>query len=579
MIRLLPLLLLLFLTAAERPSTQIDVSVVQPGTTGIVYNVANAPAWAPSVNYTHVGHFGDRVLAGPALTPGATPSYTDEQPLYLLELTQAGTSAASQPNINACPSTVSDGTAVWNCLTKVNYVTLASAMVDDPVEWQPNTGYYHHQFVRKDKIVWWPQNDNHYTTFDPAPHQCVSGTTGPDINVIGSNSEHPDGDPTLGCFWIKAGDIPYSSSHANAWPHGLFSDNAHLVMPASGMQSRRFRLWHGGAGRPEYGPAATAYHATTDGVMCPDGVTSWWETAGQGCSPKQQFSWIIEAAPGEGICESPGPLVYDNTRGVAIFADGSEAFHAGDFMISLSCLQFKNVNTNLAAVSAFEGTGPNSGNTFLDRSIVDSSGASSFTSNGGAIALNSLIINRSNLPAPSAVLNKYITALINTTIVMTGSGPDRTYYLQECDNSFTTAAVITGNILVGGAHSIGQYGIVGDPANWCSPIPWPSTLTKNNVTDLLTSTDAATPTHPLDSLTGVGPVTAAPLGGTSNLYGQSAASLFVDPARDFRLKADSPAKGVGVAGNAPFEGLRPTSNTLDFFAVTRAPSYSAGAVQ
>src|SRR5882762_2899883 len=116
---------------------------------------------------------------------------------------------------------------------------------------------------------------------------------------------------------------------------------------------------------------------------------------------------------------------------------------------------------------------------------------------------------------------------------MTGSGPDRTAYLRQCDNSFSAASIITGNIIVGAVHAIGQEGIVGDPANWCSPIPWPSDQTKNNVTDLLASTDAATPTHPLDSVFQQGPITAAPLGGTGNLYGQSAASLFVDPVNDF----------------------------------------------
>ena len=161
---------------------------------------------------------------------------------------------------------------------------------------------------------------------------------------------------------------------------------------------------------------------------------------------------------------------------------------------------------------------------------------------------------------------------------MTGSGPDRTAYLRQCDNSFSAASIITGNVIVGAVHSIGQEGIVGDPANWCSPIPWPSTGTKNNVTDLSASTDATTPTHPIDSVFNQGPITAAPLGGANNLYGQSAASLFVDPTNDFRLKANSPAKGAGVSGNAPFDG-RPTNNTVDFFGNPRAPSYSAGAVQ
>jgi hypothetical protein len=236
---------------------------------------------------------------------------------------------------------MNDGTAVWNCLTKVDYVTLSSVLVDDPVAWQPNTGYYHHQFVRKDKIAWWPQNDNHYTTFDPAPHQCVSGATGPDINITASNSEHPDGT----CFWLNPGTIPYSSSHANAWPHGLYINNASMRLSTAALQSHRFRLWDGGIQRlnsyeagknGEAAPMNTSYHASGEGIQCPDGVTIW-----PACNPPQQLPLSIEPAPGEGICENPGPLAYDRTRGVALFADGSETFHAGDSLISLPCLQIQ----------------------------------------------------------------------------------------------------------------------------------------------------------------------------------------------------------------------------------------------
>jgi hypothetical protein len=159
---------------------------------------------------------------------------------------------------------------------------------------------------------------------------------------------------------------------------------------------------------------------------------------------------------------------------------------------------------------------------------------------------------------------------------MTGSGADRTYYVQQCNNSFSTEATIIDSIFVGAVHSISQNGIIGDPGNWCSPTHWQSTFIKNNVTDISASTDSTTPTYPLDSLFNQGPMTTAPFGGTNNVYGQSAASLFVDPANDFRLKAGSPAKGVGI----PFAIIsRSTDNTVDFFGATRAKSYSAGAVQ
>jgi hypothetical protein len=112
----------------------------------INYQIANAPAWQAGHSYTHTGHFGDRVVAGPALTPGASPSYTSGQALYLLELTTAGTSNAStsnQPTISSCPSTgITDGTggtaAVWQCLTQLDYISINDAMWDDPVSWAAN---------------------------------------------------------------------------------------------------------------------------------------------------------------------------------------------------------------------------------------------------------------------------------------------------------------------------------------------------------------------------------------------------------------------------------------------------------
>jgi hypothetical protein len=584
-------LALLLLIAATSPTVEFDVQIGQPPT--IVYNIANAPAWQPATNYVHVGHFGDRVLAGPALSSGASPTYTDGLPLYLLELTKSGSSGTSQPAIATCPSTdIADGTNIWRCLAKVAYPTITSAFIDDAAEWKPHTAdcdgtlkdgcYYPRQIVRANGQSWFNQQDNNYAAFVPPINQCSSATSG--SGPSGTTSPQWEGT----CQWIRLGSIPYSASHDNAWPHQLWPRGSWPVQIAASMQRRVFRIWHGGIARPAYvggvngeaKPIGSSGHTTNEGQACPntpDDVGSWQWTAGQSCSPPQQWPLAIIAASGEGFCDVPlaSPPAYDPTRGVAIEDDGAPAFLDNEMGTTTSCLQFKDIGAgNHQFGMEFHG-----GNHMFINNLVDSAADITWGfQGGGSLLINNILINRSNAANAQVVMTKYVSHFVNNTIIMTGSGANRSAFVQHCNNEFAGSfgeppeSLIQNNLIFGAAHLLAM-----SSQDWCTPVPWTGQRATNNLSDSANEGGAVWDSG------GWGEYKAVALAGTNNLFGRSAADVFVAPGSDLRLKPGSIAIGAGVA-YVPLSGydlFNPgmMNNGSDMFRGARGARIDVGAIQ
>ncbi len=570
------------------------------------FNVANAPAWQSSHSYTHVGHLGDRVLAGPGLTPGGTPAYTNGSALYLLELTTAGTSAGSQPTISSCPSTgITDGaTAVWKCLVKVDYITYSSAMYDDPVLWQPNVGtctndinpqagcYWSEQIVVNAGYAWrqcyWDTNVfgvcGHVFNGASAPFKCVAASSGPGPTSPGSSVADN------GCSWLAIAKIPYTSdaTHASAYPHqkqsmypltGSHPDiGRNAVIGISGVRMT-INLWHGGFANQTYtggvgdetNPLQTQYHtAFVDGDQSPYCDNTLTTSTDQGCgfyTEQNDTAILTIAAPGESFRDNfstSDPLAVDQTKGVTFLGINNNGIHACDTFSTENGLQIKSTGGNDPAVGDERGCHQNVGNVI--NSILDSDGPTTYGAGGYNTLGNSVVINRSNVAGASGVWWKYDGVVYNSTIISLGNGANRTAFETICgDNVGVVNKGFNNNLFFGWVNLVAV-----DPNCFST---WDPTNINNNSTDLPNSTTGASFVNPYVN---ANVLTAKLFGGTSTLYNQSAATTFVDVATNPRLAAASSARGAGasfvVSGTV-------RDNTTDMFNATRPPTFDLGAVQ
>ncbi len=586
------LLLLLLVTLGAAPAHAFTYS----------FNVANAPAWQASHSYTQTGHLGDRVLAGPGLTPGGSPSYTSGSNLYLLELTTFGTSGSSQPTISSCPSTgITDGSAIWQCLVKVDYITLSSPLWDDPVVWQPNVGtctndfnpqpgcYWQEQIVVNAGYAWrqcrWDGNvfqdcgagGGGLGALAP-PYKCVAASSGPGP----TNPAHTVTDGT-NCVWLAIAKIPYTAdaTHASAYPHQ--KQSAYPVTGTAGARAvigiaatqMTITTWQGGFATQTYtggvgdetNPIATMYHTAFVGgdaaPNCDNTLAQSMDTNACGFTADILAVKIVPAA-GESFRDnlvSTDPLAIDQTKGVTLTGVSHTGITGCDGYTWADGLQIKSTGGTSPAYGDLAFCHNNG--QFVTNSILDSDGPTVFSGDGAGISGNNLIINRSNVAGASGTFFKYYGQIYNTTYISLGSGANRTAHITSCGDVFGVKTTQNNNLYFGWANQVAI-----DTA--CFPT-WSTSLTNNNATDLPNSTTNPSFTEAYLSESVVGQL----FGGTSSLFSQNEAATFINPSTNLRLAAGSSARGVGVSYVQ--DPLR--TNVKDVFNKTRSPTFDLGPAQ
>jgi hypothetical protein len=512
-----------------------------------LYNVANAPAWQANLAYGTVGHLGNRVLVGPGLNPGASPTYNNGAALYLLELTRAGTSGSSQPTVSNCPSAgIGDGTAVWQCLTPIDYITLSSAFLDDPVQWAPGGHYYAFQIVINTGVAWQMCAGTSCAGTRPAT-TCASAAagTGPgsnpsDINTWGV----PDGN----CEWRPRATIPYTAGSANAWPHQITGSSTNDNSIVQSLAARTFNIWHHGArGHPyvprqngEASPIPLGSHQESRSdsqLLCPGGATPW-----PNCGALGKIT--IQAAPGDAWSITTTGA-FGASKGTAIDASGSEGISIRDTLVTISGLQCRNTNNDRPC---FGGEEFHNNGIELVGNLIDSAGLCSFGIDSGGNVHDNLIINRNGSPGAGAACSKYETRYSGNTIVGLGTtGANSSGIIEGCIFFQPTieadgAPPITKNIIVGFQQAIAAGGGVGTNS-LCKT--YTGGATTDNVTDLPNTSTNPSFVAPYLNNQEMGSAL-APTSPDGNLFSQSPASLFVNPSSDFRLSPTSPARSVGA---------------------------------
>lgn len=562
----------------------------------ITVNIANAPAWQALHSYTHTGRLGDRVSAGPALTPGGSPTYASGSALYLLELTTAGTSSGSQPTISSCPSTgISDGGAVWKCLTVVDYPDITQATDDTPEVWQANAApctsadspgcYNQLQVVKNAGYVWrmcaWEYANCTGSTVPTAPtYKCTSAPSGPGpTNPAIINLDGP-GTVTPACAWQAIAFIAYTSQRIVPWPHQRGGANGYGAGYIPNTNGYDHVVWHGGIAAQTYPPQSVTMHQQIVGAeqtpLCPDGVTAWFANWDCGGGPHPLIPVQFRAAPGDSIHDDPtGPLIYDPSRGVAIEATGTSALEMGELWTWWTGIQIKNSGTT---VSAMHDPSIRASATQFNNMIIDTTGDSiSFLDNAN-VYINNLLISRSTTPGSMGIGSDYWDYFLNNTIVNTQPGvANKTamfrYKLNYNDPPWDTPAStmsIFDNIFIGWANDLAIQDLGGGP-------PPTGLRTQNNVTTSPNS-NAGTPFTPAGWSNPVTPYKLDPSNNGTNIFSQTAVAIFVSPGSDYKLLSTSPARGAGAANS--FSGISyPIDNALDFFGVTRAPTYDVGPAQ
>jgi hypothetical protein len=654
--------------------------------TPVMHQVTNAPIWRPAHSYTHIGHFGDRVLvstgaptgyqtlvyggdptnadvidgggahwkfgaatgtdwiilvddnpppgggAGRLMgkvgstiwvqnsvgawfywsgsgwtqaylppwntttsvtTPPSLAYWTDGAPVYLLELTSAGSSnATAMPIPTSCPSTgITDGEATWQCLTQVDYVDLTNATNDD-IAWQPGGHYLFNQLVAANNQVWymcagpwlngdtqlcpgssWPRGPNFTCT-------AASSGTGPTV------PKGPNLDGT--CAWIKVGDVPYSSNHANAYQHAATSGDPSGSSWGSQPLARAnhiFNLWGGGGVVPAYNKSLVQNHLglytpnpSAGGgeynIFCP-GNGDMHEQGVNGC-----WTPTFQAAHNDSLCNWPAgtPLRYDALPAVRFDQANDGALQIIDSIGFLKCLQVRSTGARYPAIYGI----PNSVNApsqlQLKDSIVDCDYASCIISDNATVFANVLCINRYTGNGATCVETKYAHSIFNSTFVGLGNSTGSVAFANHCLSqhiSFETngAPSLYNNIFVGFAQQIGWNNCYGAQFNYNAG------QTFNNATDL-PGTQAAGSWSNAWTNQGTG---TSIFGGTATQYNQSPSAIFVSRTNDFRLKSGSFGIGagrtytLGVAGTYGYATVSP-----DMFGKTRPASggrYDLGAAQ
>jgi hypothetical protein len=564
----------------------------------VTVNVANAPAWAASTSYSTTGHLGNRVVSGAGLNPGGSPTYNTGSALYLLELTTAGTTGSGQPTISSCPSTgITDGTAVWKCLTVVDYITFTSAMFDD-LAWQPSTTYYYTQYVRSSNTAW----RNSAGSSAPYP-SCTSGTTAP------NGSTEPFIDGTCSWYWDidgpagAPGDIPYFSGRVTPWLHQLVNNSGGFPV-IQNQENYLFNIWDGGVVRPQYvggangetSPMTLEWHQmfVTSGEASPYcyGSTppsgfiiaeNGGSSATNGCPSgnNQMYTITITAAPGDSFQDvAPGiPLYYDYTKGVALYDPTNDTWHLGDTNLFVSRLQLKTGGTG--QVAAFEGALTRADYEYLYQNIFDGAGYCTLTDDANGWIVSNLIVNHSTVTGSGGICTSYQYVIENNTIIGTGSATNSSaiqYINLEICFGYTETCQkprIQNNNMFGFAEVLALLENVST---------FNSGLINNNVTDLASGANNGTTFTSAFYSPDV--MTVLNVGGSANQFSQTEAATFIQPnvgtsTPDFRILSGSASKGNGITYSQNTSSwLGTILNTPDIFGQALSlPTPDVGAAQ
>ena len=436
------------------------------GTT-ITRQIANAPGWQRGHGYVGGDNFtSDRVLAGPGWTAGAPGSFTNGRPVYLWIDTKEG-AARSAPSGNgpqSCPhpgsTTAVDGGVTWKCLTRVDYDTITGFLFDD-APWHAGTAYHANEYVISDT----PPKIYRITvakgqTLTAPPYTCTSGSTAPK----GTGTDIADGT----CAWIYVIDLGYSSQ-ASFIPKQKYLSGFNSAATVQMTDYHVGNIWYGGLSRPEYVPGA-------NGEMNPIAVMAHWDfthdndtaDVGPGCGIDTcdggETTWptsytgayrvTLMAQPTDSFAGNPKAqsraLAYDAANGVAIHATSArsiggwtgllqrgDAIELWDSQTNIYGLQIKSDNAG-----GIEG--PRDNNETIQNVIIDAVGNCDDPSDcrasedkygplyldGGGAVLNSLIIMRGTKPGATGIWFKYVTQLINLTIINAGHSPGSACIVQ-----------------------------------------------------------------------------------------------------------------------------------------------------
>lgn len=526
--------------------------------TPVTINVANAPAWQQSTSYTGpIGgaFFGSRVVAGPGFTAPST--YTNGSALYLWAAinTTAGTSAASGNGPQSCPtpgtSTATDGTVTWRCLTKVDYITMTSALLDDPVAWVPSVGWDIYQIITNAGNVYQEVFGYVYN----ANPICTGATVGP----TGTGANIPDGS----CLWTFLASIPYTSA-ANRWPHQLYVNSS----PGCGCGLIQIDynvtvvVWDGGTAAPEYvggvgneqNPITTTLHQAApgdNGPRCKDNPSQYFPNCIGGYQPG--YTVTIKAAPGDGICDHGGvALGYNPANGVAFHntaASGNNfGFYEGDGGLVVHCLQFKS-NSGVALWGDPIG-GVHTDFGVVTGNIIDSGSQYGTTADYGFYFADNLIIARGNAASGCGICTKYQHIDNNNTIIATNAGANATCIAMQdvgygAYPGFAAGAFpVVQDQCYGWAHFFasdqGEGGV------------FTPSYSSNNATDL-PPTDSGVPFAPPSIIAGpnnftpIAPITVSSTACGGPCYSLTPSAVFVNAASDWRLSSASPVRGAGAA--------------------------------
>jgi hypothetical protein len=512
--------------------------------------------WQGAYSFTAPFEYGGGPnLPGIANSPQSLIDWTDGTPVYLLELTSAGTSGGSMPAPSSCPMTgIPDGGATWRCLTQIDYPDMMSALSDNPTIWAPGGNYREGQIVYFNHQTWWmcagPTPSGQPVCpgsgWPKAPnYTCTAGSTGPSV------PKGPNLDGT--CAWIKVADVVYSPNHANGYLPAVSLDNPTLSAGPVEQTSANhiYNLWSGGSAVPVYNkivfqgqhqwllPVANAIGGGEVRIICTGTGDITLNVNIAGC-----WSNTVRPADNDSMCNWPAgtPLAYDALPAVKIEQAGNMAIQTLDFGYHFDCLQIKNYATTYPAVGGKNPPDNYYGMINFNRDIIDCTGSPCLIQDAMTILHNSLCVSRYTGSYAACLETKYVNAILNSTLVSLGSSTNSVPQVMDCETNIHSpyeadgAPSIYNNIFVGWAQQIAWNNCFGAQYNYTG------NATFNNATDRSVTQAPGNWTSPWTG-NGVGTTV---LGGTGTQYNQAASSIFVNPTNDFRLKSGAAQIGAGV---------------------------------
>ena len=532
------------LGSVSSPAAQVDGPAFNAAVT---LNVHNAPGWLHNHPYTVGAGPKTRVVNGAGWNEGAS-AWVPGSALNAYELISGACTSAN--TIGAGPtgtgSSISDGGCTWKYLSPVDYITLSGALNDGP-PWVSGTTYTFGNYVttnvggvlRAYKL----DQDSAQAPVNTTTGFCTS-TVAPSGTGTGPGfpfNLSPLAPLADGCQWIYLSDVIYSSQRAPipvvSWVneccvspgqsgrfkvnyHGpytidLWNDAEYLAGASNGFgnEAQTFRLWfHWGADGYEIGglsnqcPFTPGYCPSITIEAAPPGTT----TAGESFAVNYTTSTPMAG--------------YDATKGVAIrstvnigsyWNDISAGFTSWDQGAIYKGLQFKSqygIGLNGFNAQIVLGNLVDGGNGSIGGGVTN--GAALWVDAGNVI-FNNIIISRSTIGFNC----KYECVTGYNTIINAGSVSDAVATMWGNNQYgdmyiYNTAAYgfghFTGHISGGGIPFVLHDG--------------------NNFTDVV-GPDSGFTTYWSGNVT---PTSSITVNSPNTSYGTSGASMFQNPASDYR---------------------------------------------